>query len=305
MANFIKDHMSIIKYYGGKTAEGYMTKLRPIIQRAKQENGATTLYDLFGGGAHVALNMADEFDNIIYNEWSKCVYEFFKVVKDPKKANELVKTLQHIEPCDENFEIARTLMDNEYIDNGGKVDSERLERLGLTDVQMASITFIITMYSFHGNLVKFWDKGIDIEKVKKNIKDLQKSDIQQLMKNTELYNSDYWDIMKDHLDDKDAVFILDPPYMKETRGVGADNYSADSFNHSEFLDRCNQCKVPIIICGYKTELYDRELTQKGWKCISMGEFNVATVQTGGKKGKTTKKEEFIWTNNFDVPDRIW
>lgn len=299
MANFTADHRSIIRYYGGKTAKDYMSKMRRVIKCAKQENGATTLYDLFGGGAHLALNMTDEFDNIIYNEWSKCVYEFFNVLQDENKKYDLIDTLSHINPCRENFNIARALLDNE----GKEGDEQRLERLGLTDVQMASVIFVITSLSFHANMQSFWEAEAKPDDLMKSIKELEQAS--EMLKSMELHNGDYWDIMKEHLEDKDAIIVLDPPYVKETRGVkGIDTYAKDDLDHEDLLRKCNQCKVPIIICGYKTELYDRELTQKGWKCISMGEYNVATVQTGDKKGKTTKKEEVIWTKNFDAPDSV-
>lgn len=292
MANTKINYKSIISYYGGKTASGYMIKLRGVIKEAKKQNNATTMYDLFGGAAHVALNLEDEFDKVIYNEYSQCIYEFFHVLKDGTKRSEFIDLLSKIEPCKDNFEIARTILDNE----------ERMDELGLTDIQKACIAFIVTSWSYNSNMEKFGNIKVEKEfskgSVPKSIKDLETAG--KMLRNIEVNQGDYWEIMKDHLEDEDAVFILDPPYVKETRYAGtADAYARDEFDHIKFLDRCNQCKVPIIICGYDTELYDKELVQKGWKRISMGEYTVSN-----NKGVENKKEEIIWTNNFDAPDKV-
>lgn len=294
MASFADNRKSIIKYYGGKTVQDYMSKIRRVLKCAKQENNATTIYDLFGGGAHLALNVTEDFDTVIYNEYSKFIYEFFHVLKDDNKKYDLIETLNHIEPNKENFEIARMLLDNE----------ERVDELGLTDIQKACVTFIITSMSFHANMQRFDLKFLDNARneLKKSIADLERAS--DMLKNIELFQGDYWEIMKEHLEDKDAVFVLDPPYVKETRTANADNYAIDDFDHVKFMSRCNQCKVPIIICGYNNDLYDRELTQKGWKCISMGQFNVGDKQGEEHRGEKSQKEEFIWTLNFNAPDEV-
>ena len=142
MASFADNRKSIIPYYGGKTAQDYMSKIRRVLKCARQENNATTVYDLFGGGAHLALNVTEDFDTVIYNEFSKIIYEFFHVLKDDNKKYDLIETLSHIEPNKKNFKIARMLLDNE----------ERADELGLTDIQKACVTFIITSLSFQSPL---------------------------------------------------------------------------------------------------------------------------------------------------------
>lgn len=89
---------------------------------------------------------------------------------------------------------------------------------------------------------------------------------------------------------KDVLIYCDPPYMLETRHCKQYRYEMDKSDHEELLCILKRHSGQVIISGYDTELYNREL--RSWNRMS----RTAYTQSG------TKKEEVIWMN-FDPPNQ--
>lgn len=87
----------------------------------------------------------------------------------------------------------------------------------------------------------------------------------------------------------DNVFIYaDPPYLLDTRGGKQYRYEMTEQDHVELLAALKQHKGSVILSGYPSDLYDREL--KGWSVITRKSYNQNSDQ----------RTEVLWCN-FEVP----
>ena len=110
----------------------------------------------------------------------------------------------------------------------------------------------------------------------------------------DIRQGDYWDVMKEHLHDKDAVIILDPPYVDITRNGNCVDIYPKEFTkeqHIELIERCNRATAPILLCGYDCNLYQEYLTaDKGWTKVFICYSNQGA----------NPKAEYVWCRNFKV-----
>ena len=285
MANIINNGVSLINYYGGKGVVQYMEKFKLLLEMAKAENGATTALDIFGGAGHISLNITDLFPKVTYNEYDKCLAMFFSVLKDKEKRDELVMTLESIDPSKDSFKYARTLWDN----------VDKLDDIEMTDVEKSCLPFICAEWSFQGNMIQPDDRKIlDTAKTQNDIQKFLLDEIQNILDVMEIHQGDYWDVMKEHLHDKDAVIILDPPYVDVTRGVNCVDVYPKEFtkeDHIKLIERCNTATAPILLCGYDCNLYQEIIKpENGWT-------KVFICHTNQDKNP---KEEYVWCRNFKV-----
>lgn len=70
-----KIYINPLNYTGAKH------KLLPFIKQ-NLPLGCTTLVDLFGGSGELAINLADNFDNVVYNEINPYLYNIIKAFSD-------------------------------------------------------------------------------------------------------------------------------------------------------------------------------------------------------------------------------
>ena len=285
MASLNYNSVSLIPYYGGKGTANYQNRLKRLLEMAKAENGATTALDIFGGAGHISLNITDIFDKVIYNEYDKCLAMFFSVLKDKEKRDELVMTLESIEPSKDSFKYARTLWDN----------VDKLDDIEMTDVEKACLPFVCAEWSFQGNLIQPDDRKIlNTDKTQNDIQKFLLDEIQNILEVMEIRQGDYWDVMKEHLHDKDVVAVLDPPYVDTTRNGNCVDIYPKEFTkgqHIELIERCNRATAPILLCGYDCNLYQEYLTaDKGWNRVFIGYSNQGA----------NPKAEYVWCRNFKV-----
>lgn len=92
-----------------------------------------------------------------------------------------------------------------------------------------------------------------------------------------------YDKLFDKYDSKDAVWYLDPPYMKETR-TRKHSYREDwsEMKHNQFISHVKNLKGRVILSGYDSELYNLEF--KDWARTT----KEATTNAG------KKRNEILW-----------
>lgn len=90
--------------------------------------------------------------------------------------------------------------------------------------------------------------------------------------------------------DADVLLYVDPPYLGSTRGYG-NNYRhemrADA-DHRALADALHACRAAVVLSGYPSELYDREL-YAGWDRFTLSN------QTGNAAGDRSRTE-VLWSN---------
>lgn len=92
---------------------------------------------------------------------------------------------------------------------------------------------------------------------------------------------------------KRTLHFIDPPYLGETR-TSPDVYENEMTieKHAELLEVCNKTDSMVMLCGYRSDMYDNELTKSsGW---TLREYPMANHVSGAK----SKREmiECLWTN---------
>lgn len=126
-------------------------------------------------------------------------------------------------------------------------------------------------------------------------------------KNNPAYQADHFDFIcgdfiqstagiidKNNFEACDLFIYLDPPYLIETRrdpNRKIYDFDLTRSNHEELLQTIKIMNARIMISGYRSELYDRELSS--WRRLS---FNAMT--RGGSPAV-----EFIWMN-YPKPNRL-
>lgn len=85
-----------------------------------------------------------------------------------------------------------------------------------------------------------------------------------------------------------VLIYADPPYLLDTRGGKQYRHEMTEQDHLDLLAALLQHRGPVILSGYPSEMYDREL--KGWIRITRKSYNQNADQ----------RTEVLWCN-FDVP----
>ena len=109
------------------------------------------------------------------------------------------------------------------------------------------------------------------------------------MKRVVILNRDALDVIRQE-DRPTTLFYLDPPYLHETRVTTSDYaHEMTRENHAELLATVKACVSKVMLSGYRSNLYDRELADWNRK-----DFPIANNASSAKvKPKMT---ECVWMN---------
>ena len=109
----------------------------------------------------------------------------------------------------------------------------------------------------------------------------------QRLKEVQIENRPALDLIRRF--NRDNVLIYaDPPYLMETRCCQQYKYEMNEQDHLDLLDALKQHKGSVILSGYPSEMYDRELM--GWSRISSRAYNQ----------NSDERTEVLWCN-FEIP----
>lgn len=107
------------------------------------------------------------------------------------------------------------------------------------------------------------------------------------LKSVQIENRPALDIIRKFNHDNVLIYA-DPPYLLNTRGGKQYRHEMTEQDHVELLAALLQHKGYVILSGYPSEMYDREL--RGWSRIARKSYNQNSAQ----------RTEVLWCN-FDVP----
>lgn len=88
-----------------------------------------------------------------------------------------------------------------------------------------------------------------------------------------------------------VLIYADPPYLLDTRSGKQYRHEMTEQDHVDLLDALKQHKGSVILSGYPSELYDRELM--GWAMITQRSYNQ----------NSDPRTEVLWCN-FEIPSLL-
>lgn len=112
----------------------------------------------------------------------------------------------------------------------------------------------------------------------------------QRLKNVQIENRPALDVIR-RFNFDNVLIYADPPYLLETRGGKQYRHEMDEQDHLDLLDALKNHLGPVILSGYPSEMYDREL--KRWGRIERKSYNQLAEQ----------RTEVLWCN-FMLPGQI-
>ena len=88
-------------------------------------------------------------------------------------------------------------------------------------------------------------------------------------------------------------FILDPPYLPETRRDSkAYNHEMSRECHEQLIESIRGIKGKILLSGYRNEVYDG----LGWTRLDIETVAFSSNRKGSKDNPANKRTECLWRN---------
>jgi len=274
--------MSAVKkpfaYYGGKS------HLAPTLIGLLPQH--RVYVEVFGGSA--ALLFAKPPSALeVYNDLDSGLVGFFRVLRDPAKAQALREQLELTPYAREEYELARKLW---------RAPADEIERVR---------QWYVTMFmSFSGHMaMSGWSYTIvphanPARKFRNTLATF--GQFTERLANVQVENADFDRVLAAY-DSPDTLFYLDPPYVAASRrSTTIYTHEMTDADHTRLLDAVEDIQGMAILSCYAHPLYDARLA--GWERLTKTShaWSVAHTQASGLKGHgaaaTQAREEVIWLN---------
>lgn len=263
---------SPISWYGGKY---YMAN--SIIDLMPEHK---VFVEVFGGAGHIILKKYKS-DIEVYNDIHECLYQFFKILRDDRLKDKLIKDIQLTPYSRQEFEEAKDLISETDI-------YEKVRKF-----------YIRTMQAVGGNggwsYAKSKSRRGMSQAVSRWLGNVENNllDVTERLTELQIEKLDCNDCIQKY-DTENTLFYLDPPYFPDTRNMSKGYQHEMSIeDHEKFIDLLIHVKGKVILSGYKNEVYNK-LKDYGWKEIELGEFAKRSMKSNN--GTLDKGKEIVWIN---------
>jgi DNA adenine methylase len=234
----------------------------------------------FGGGAGVLLRK--ELSRIeIYNDLDLEVVNLFRILRDPEQTDRLIGLLEltpfarvefdlanegraDLPLCPDNLELARRLVFRSFAGFGSH--SHNAENAN----GFRWMTYTPYAKEWNGFPPHLFT-------------------IAARMRHVTIECRDALEIIP-LVDAPDALFFLDPPYVQSSRNNGGKGYTHEMTDrdHRNLAFILSSLKGKAILCGYPSDLYDRQL-YPSWRRVERSHY------ANGQSGKVARTE-VLWLN---------
>lgn len=226
------------------------------------------------GGAGSVLMRKPPAQGEIYNDLDGDMVNVFRVLRDPAKAKELERLLRltpfayeeykrAYDPCEDEIERARRMIFRSFASIGSDGVSRRNSGFrGLKNNET------------HVTAAQEWGRYSDVIQAFTDRLKFVLIEQRPAIRMFELY------------DRPEALFYVDPPYLKSTRSSSTVLYTHEMSDeeHVELVNALMALQGMVVLSGYASELYDEILIGGGWKRVDKS----STAQNG--KGRV----ECLW-----------
>lgn len=230
------------------------------------------LEPFFGSGAVLFNKPPSAIETV--NDVDGDIVNFFRVLRE--RPDDLAEAIS-LTP------YAREVFDNAHA-NHGSDDFDRAYRFAIRSKMghgfktNTKTGFKIDVYARERSYcVRCWNRlPADLLEAARRLKDVQ------------IENQNALDLMR-KFNHENVLIYADPPYLLETRGGMQYRHEMTEQDHLDLLEALKQHKGSVILSGYPSEMYDREL--RGWSVIHIKSYNQNADQ----------RTEVLWCN-FETPD---
>ena len=228
-------------------------------------------------GASVFLNKNPSKEELI-NDLDRGLISVFKSLRDEPK--EFIDKIKRIRYTERTFKMALNRSEeivSDYVDHG--VNEYILRRMSRGGMKK----------SFAWSDRERGGKPGDVNGWETMVEELQF--IANRVKNANILNISVFDVIK-NWDEEDSLMYLDPPYLPSTREENSTNIYGHEMtveDHIKLLNLAKNARSNVIISGYSSSLYNRNL--KGWR------IKKKNVPNNSGQGKTKERRvEVLWMN---------
>ncbi|WP_050466348.1 DNA adenine methylase [Herbaspirillum chlorophenolicum] len=260
----------VLRYHGGKF------RLAPWVIRHFPPHRCYV--EPFGGAAGVLIQKERAYAEV-YNDLDGDIVNLFRVLRDPGQCARLTQMLlltpyarqefeEAYEPTDDPIERARRTM----------VRAEM--GFGSAGATKGHTGFRIDTRRKYGTAQDLWARLPD-----------SLARVCDRLQGVMIENRPAVAVIEQH-DAPDTLFYVDPPYMMETRYVGAKHgryyaHEMDDAGHAQQLGVVNAASGMVVLSGYDNDLYRDALT--GWQMTST-EARISAARGTGLR------TECLWLN---------
>lgn len=256
---------AILNYPGAKW--GMASKIIGLMPRHR-----SYLEPFFGSGAVLFNKPPSAIETV--NDLDGDITNFFKILRD--QTDELIRAISLTPYSREVFDDAH--------ENRGKGDFERAykfairSRMGHGFKTYQKTGFKIDVYARERSYcVSTWNRMPD-----------QLFEAAARLKKVQIENRPALELIRKFNHDNVLIYA-DPPYLLNTRGGKQYRCEMNEQDHVELLAALRDHKGYVILSGYPSELYDRELP--GWQKILTKSYNQ----------NSDPRTEVLWCNFCAVP----
>ncbi|MDN5503256.1 MAG: DNA adenine methylase [Comamonas sp.] len=232
----------------------------------------------FGGAAGVLLQKPRAYAEV-YNDLDDDIANFFRVLRDPDQAEQLIQSL-HLTP------YARAEFDLSYEDSDQPVERARRTAVragmgfGSAGATKGVTGFRIDTARPYGTAQHLWSRYPG-----------QLPAVIERLQGVLIENRPAIEVMQQH-DTADTLHFVDPPYVFGTRSLrnvvqGCYRHEMTDEQHLELLTVLKNLRGMVVLSGYPSDLYERELAD--WQVHTTG----SRISAG--RG-TAVKTEVLWLN---------
>ena len=233
----------------------------------------------FGGGASVLFEK--ERDKIeIYNDLGRNVYSLFKVMSDKELFEQMKEKL--------DITFYSSDIRKEFIEDLKKDDLSLMDR--------AYRYFYVNRSSFN-SVGGFSTTMLVRRNMSKSVSDYLSSidgllEVHNRLSSVIIENRDIFELIEKY-DNENVFFLLDPPYVSNTRSSNTEyEIEMSDDEHRKLVDTVLNGKGKFLICGYEHPIYDK-LVENGWKLYKYNSPN-----------SNSDRIECLWYN-YDIEEDMF
>lgn len=200
----------------------------------------------YGGGASVLLRKKRTYAEI-YNDLDGEICNFFRVVRNPSQARELIRLVTLTPYAREEFELSY-LADGDPIEQARRTITRSMMGFGSHSVTGQKSGFRTGMRLSGTSAAHDWMHYPPV---------LER--VIERMRGVTIENRQATEVVRFY-DDTRALHFVDPPYPHSTRGGdGWYRFEMTDDEHRDLANVLHSLKGMVVLSGYACDLYDTEL----------------------------------------------